>query len=189
MGLRALSLQARNETSEMPRRIVHALYLMVYSEVPQGRSQTGRVRGPESVGLMSRNVTSTRLTTCSVVKEGRAIRLEFLDADGQPASVEFAFDQAESIIMTLPQMLSKALQRRTHSPSSRYVFSLGRWSIESCDAGSLIATLSTADGFQVSFNIPFDACRAIGQALRHEGEGAMEQESPSQSADEARLLN
>ncbi len=141
------------------------------------------------MGLMSRNVTSSRLTTCTIVNEGRAIRLEFLDGDGKPASVEFPFDQAESIIMTLPQMLSKALQRRTRSPSSRYVFSLGRWSIESCDARSLIATFSTVDGFQVSFSIPFDACRAIGHALRSEGEGAMEQEGAGQSAGEARLLN
>jgi hypothetical protein len=139
--------------------------------------------------LMSQNVTCSRLTTCRVVKEGRAIRLEFLDDESRSVSVEFPFDQAESIIMTLPQMLSKALQRRTRSPSSRYVFSLGRWSIESCDARSLIATLSTADGFQVSFSIPFDACRAIGHALRREGEGAMKQDSPSQSEDEPRLLN
>lgn len=138
---------------------------------------------------MSRTVTSSRLTTCSVVKEGRAIRLEFLDADGQPVSVEFPFDQAESIVMTLPQMLSKALQRRTHSPASRYVFSLGRWSIENCDEKSLIATLSTNDGFQVSFMIPLDACRAIGHALRHEGGAALEQDGVSQPADEPRLLN
>ena len=129
------------------------------------------------------------MTTCTIVKEGRAIRLEFVDGEGQPASVEFPFDQAESIIMTLPQMLSKALQRRTHSPSSRYVFSLGRWSIESCDASSLIATFSTTDGFQVSFSISFDACRAIGQALRQEGEGALEQDSSSRPAGDARLLN
>lgn len=138
---------------------------------------------------MSRTMSSSRLTTCSVVKEGRAIRLEFLDEEGRPVSIEFPFDQAESIIMTLPQMLSKALQRRTHSQSSRYVFSLGRWSVEGCDEKSLIATLSTNDGFQVSFVIPFDACRAIGQALRHEGQAAMEQDSVNQSADERRLLN
>jgi hypothetical protein len=138
---------------------------------------------------MSRSVTSSRLTTCSVVQDGRAVRLEFLDGDGQPVSVEFPFDQAESIIMTLPQMLSKALQRRTHDESARYVFSLGRWSIESCDQKSLIATLATDDGFQVSFTIPFDACRAIGHALRHEGGCGVEQEGFDHSADEPRLLN
>ena len=138
---------------------------------------------------MSRIVTSSRLTTCTVVKEGRAIRLEFLDGDGHPASIEFPFEQAESIVMTLPQMLAKALQRRTHTPSSRYVFSLGGWSIESCDQRSLIATLSTGDGFQVSFAIPFEACRAIGHALRHEGQSGMERENLDQSADLPRLLN
>jgi hypothetical protein len=138
---------------------------------------------------MSRIVTSSRLTTCSVVNDGSAIRLEFLDGDGQPTSIEFPFDQAESIIMTLPQMLSKALQRRTRDESSRYAFSLGRWSIESCDEKSLIATLCTADGFEVTFAIPFDACRAIGHALRHEGECGMEKENPAQSAGEPRLLN
>lgn len=138
---------------------------------------------------MSRTLTSARLTTCSVVSEGRAVRLEFLDGEGQSASVEFPFDQAEAIVMTLPQMLSNALRRRTRNPSSRYVFSLGRWSLESCDEKSLIATLATEDGFQVSFVIPFDACRAIGQALRHEGACGVEQESLDQSADEPRLLN
>lgn len=134
-------------------------------------------------------MNSTRLTICKVVKEGAAIRLEFLDGDGQPASVEFPFDQAESIVMTLPQMLSKALQRRTREHSSRYVFSLGRWSIESCDAKSLIATLSTLDGFQVSFAIPFDVCQAIGHALRREGDCGMDQNSLDHAASGSRLLN
>jgi hypothetical protein len=138
---------------------------------------------------MSRIVTSSRLTTCTIVTEGRAIRLGFLDGDGQPASIEFPFDQAESIVMTLPQMLAKALQRRTRTPSSRYVLPLGRWSIESCDQNSLIATLSTGDGFQVSFAIPFEACRAIGHALRQEGECALERDGPTRSAGEPRLLN
>lgn len=139
---------------------------------------------------MSRKMISSRLTTCGVVNDGRAIRLEFLDAEGRPVSVEFPFDQAQSIVMTLPQMLAKALQRRTRSPSSRYAFSLGRWSIESSEEkNSLIVTLATADGFQVSFAIPFDACRAMGWALGHEGRSATEQESIGEPGDGQRLLN
>lgn len=124
----------------------------------------------------TRTITSTGLTTCDIVKEGGAIRLNFLDGAGQPVSIEFAFDQAQSIVMTLPRMLSKALQRRTRSPASRYVFPLGRWSIESGDGENLIATLATDDGFQVSFAVPFDACKAIGWALRHKGEAASEEQ-------------
>jgi hypothetical protein len=138
---------------------------------------------------MSRTMTSSGLTTCSLVKEGHAIRLEFLDGDGQPVAIEFPFDQAESIAMTLPQMLSKALQRRTQSQSSRYVFSLGRWSIESSDEKSLTVTMATADGFQVSFAVPFDACRAIGWALGREGRAATEHDSIGEEIDDRRVLN
>jgi hypothetical protein len=139
---------------------------------------------------MSRKITSSQLTTCSVVKDGQAIRLEFLDTEGQPVSVEFPFDQAESIVMTLPQMLSKALQRRTRSPSSRYVFSLGRWLIESSEEkNSLIVTLGTDDGFQVCFAIPFDACQAMGWSLGHEGRSAAEHDGIGEPIDDQRLLN
>jgi hypothetical protein len=138
---------------------------------------------------MSRTITSSRLTTCSLADEGRTIRLEFLDEGGQPVAVEFPFDQAQSIIMTLPQMLSKALQRRTQSQSSRYVFSLGRWSIESSDEKSLIVTMATPDGFQVSFAVPFDACRAMGWALGHEGRSVTEGETSAEPVDDRRLLN
>jgi hypothetical protein len=139
---------------------------------------------------MSKKMTSSALTTCAVVKEGRAIRLEFLDGGGRPVSVEFPFDQAQSIVMTLPQLLSKALQRRTRSPSSRYAFSLGHWSIESSDEkNSLIVTLSTDDGFQVCFAIPFDACRAMGWALGHEGRSAAEHDTVAETVDDQPLLN
>ncbi len=138
---------------------------------------------------MSRTRTSSRLTTCSLIEDGHAIRLEFVDSKGQPGAVELPFDQAQSIVMTLPQVLAKALQRRTQSRSSRYVFSLGRWSIESSDENSLIVTMATPDGFEVSFSIPFDACRAIGWALGHEGRAAAEPDSVCEPANERRLLN
>ncbi len=167
--------------------IVQSLYIEEYNVV----RKAGADGKP---GLMSRIVTSTRLTTCGVVDEGRAVRLESLDGDGQPVGVEFPFDQAESIVMTLPRMLSQALRQRTRDTSSRYVFPLGRWSIESCSENSLIATLCTEEGFQVSFAIPLDACRAIAQALRqqalrHEAESGMGQDGRDQSTQEPRLLN
>lgn len=122
-----------------------------------------------------RTIASGRLTTCGVVKEGRAVRLGFLDAQGQPHSVEFPVEQVHSIIMTLPRMLSEALQRRTKDQTSRCVFSLGHWTIESAHNDCLVMTLSTVDGFEVSFGIPFDTCVALGSALRHEGRSATEQ--------------
>jgi hypothetical protein len=133
-------------------------------------------RMPTSIQKMPLAITSSRLTTCNVVDEGRAIRLDFLDPEGRPLSVEFPFEQAHAIIMTLPQMLSQALKRLTLDQTARYVFPLGRWSIESGDNQSLITTLATKDGFQVSFAIPFDACKAIGWALKNEGQTGLEKQ-------------
>jgi hypothetical protein len=132
--------------------------------------------------------TSSRLTTCEVIENGDAVRLGFLDQAGKPASVEFPFDQAESIVMTLPKILSMALQLRMRDQAARFVFPLGRWSIESGDKEFLIANLMTNDGFQVSFAVPFDACKAIGWSLFHEGQAAL-QERDERSLDEHATFN
>ncbi len=50
---------------------------------------------------------------------------------------------------------------------ARYVFGLREWSLESArDQACLIATLKTLDGFEVSFGIPFEACRSLGWSLQ-----------------------
>ena len=121
-------------------------------------------------------MTSSRLTTCEVVEDGKAIRLGFLDHAGNPTAVSFPFEQAESIVMTLPQMLAMALQLRTRNQTARFVFPLGRWSLESGDRDFLIANLMTDDGFQVSFAVPFDACKAIGWSLLREGQSALQEQ-------------
>jgi hypothetical protein len=127
--------------------------------------------------------TSSRLTTCEVIEGGKAIRLGFLDHAGNPASVSFPFEQAESIVMTLPQMLSKALQVRTRDETARFVFPLGRWSLESGDRDFLIANLMTNDGFRVSFAVPFAACKAIGWSLFHQGQSALQELDKGSSAE------
>lgn len=118
---------------------------------------------------MTRTIISSGLTTCDTTQDGQIIRLDFLDDAGAPVAVEFPFRQAASVMMTLPRLLSKALREQTRSDTSRYVFSLGRWSIESSNQPCLIMTLTTDDGFEVSFGIPFETCRAMGWALRDEG--------------------
>jgi hypothetical protein len=117
---------------------------------------------------------STRLTTCDTVKNGEAISLRFLDQAGRPVAIELPFAQAEAMVMTLPRLLSKALQARTDNAASRYVFPLGQWFLESGNENCLIMTLATGDGFEVSFGVPFDACQALGWSLEHEGRRATE---------------
>jgi hypothetical protein len=122
---------------------------------------------------MTRTIISSGLTTCDATEDGQIIRLDFLDETGDPVSVAFPFRQAASVMMTLPRLLSKALRQQTRNDTSRYVFSLGRWSIESSEQSCLIMTLATDDGFEVSFGIPFETCRAMGWALKDEGRKAL----------------
>jgi hypothetical protein len=125
--------------------------------------------GASADGQRPETITSSRLTTCQVVEGGRAVRLGFVDDAGKSSSVTFPFDQAESIVVTLPQMLSMALQLRTHNKQARYVFPLQRWSLESSGDDFLVANMMTSDGFQVSFAIPREVCKAIGWSLSQHG--------------------
>jgi hypothetical protein len=138
-------------------------------------------------GEGTETITSRRLTTCQVVENGKAVRLGFVDHDGKSSSVVFPFDQAESIVMTLPQMLSTALQLRTHNKQARYVFPLTRWSLESSGADFLVANMMTNDGFQVSFAIPRDVCKAIGWSLSQHGRPAALERDGMLSSEKAKL--
>jgi hypothetical protein len=72
--------------------------------------------------------------------------------------------------MTLPHLIGRAVALRTKDPTARCVFSLKQWTLERVDADGLIVTLSTDDGFAVSFSVPLTTCNALGFALRHESE-------------------
>jgi hypothetical protein len=143
--------------------------------------------GASEDGEGTETITSRRLTTCQVVENGKAVRLGFVDHDGKSSSVVFPFDQAESIVMTLPQMLSTALQLRTHNKQARYVFPLTRWSLESSGADFLVANMMTNDGFQVSFAIPREVCKAIGWSLSQHGRPAALERDGMLSGEKAKL--
>lgn len=111
-------------------------------------------------------IRSQRLTTCQVTANGAEIGLEFLDVSGAAVRLEMPVEQAESLVMTLPQILALALRQKTGDEDARFVFALGEWAIESAKGQDcLIATLKTPDGFEVCFGIPFEACRSFGWNL------------------------
>jgi hypothetical protein len=116
-----------------------------------------------------------KLTTCGVLDDGETVRLDFVDPAGDPVSVLFPFEHAEAIAMTLPNLLTRALRAQSGRADARYVFPLGQWLLEGIAVrSSLILTLKTADGFEVSFRIPLDTCRALGWTLHHEAVDALE---------------
>src|SRR5580704_14425841 len=109
-----------------------------------------------------------KLTTCKALGDGETLKLDLIDADGKPVSLLLSFEDAESIAMTLPRLLTQAVKAQTGQDNARYVFALGRWLLEGVeDRQSLILTLATTDGFEVSFRIPHATSRALGWALQH----------------------
>jgi hypothetical protein len=127
-----------------------------------------------------------KLTTCSALGDGETVKLEFLDEARNPVSLLLPFEKAESIAMTLPGLLTQAVKAQTGQDNARYVFPLGQWQLEGAeDRQSFILTLTTADGFEVSFRIPQDTSRALGWTLQHEEYG--EEETTGSDDSDARL--
>ncbi len=111
-------------------------------------------------------IVISQLTTCSVTEGGKTIGLDFVGQSGEPVSIEMPFDQAASIVMTIPRLLSAALKTQTQDAQARYVFSLGNWSLELAkDQNCRILSLRTPDGFEVVFAISFETSAAMGSAL------------------------
>jgi hypothetical protein len=119
-------------------------------------------------------IVISQLTTCSVIEGGKTIGLDFVGQAGEPVSIEMPFDQAASIVMTIPRLLSTALKIQTHDAQARYVFSVGNWSLELAkDRNCRILTLRTPDGFEVAFAISSETSAAIGSALTGGNEAAL----------------
>jgi len=121
-------------------------------------------------------INGHKLTTCGVTADGETVNLDFLDVAGRSISVRLPFEQVGALAMTLPRLLTRALRGRTGSETARFVFSLGEWRVEGApDSRSLIVTLKTEDGFEVSFGMPVEACRSLAWALKENAEQAVGQ--------------
>ena len=57
-------------------------------------------------------------------------------------------------MMTLPEMVKRSLRQRFRDHTMRVVYPVGSWDVEgSPQAGTVIVTLRTPDGFEVSFGL------------------------------------
>jgi len=132
-------------------------------------------------------IQCSKLTTCDALDHGKAVKLDFIEASGDPVSLMLTFEHAQSIAMTLPRLLTNAVKKQTGEENRRYVFPLGQWLLEGIeDQESFILTLKTVDGFEVSFQIPRETCVALGWTLQHEADNAADP-NEADNADEAAI--
>jgi hypothetical protein len=114
-------------------------------------------------------IESRELTTCDVALDGEVVRLRFIDTAGSTVVLSLPFAQAGALTMTLPHLLTKALKARYGVEGSRFVFPLGEWVLEGvADGRTVIVTLRTTDGFEVSFAAPLERCRSLAADLCRE---------------------
>jgi hypothetical protein len=123
------------------------------------QSQQQRPDGQSEIDVAS-------LTTCGISSDGCYVRLDFQDALGRPSQLRLTSNDVQKLVMTLPQLLSRALQAQHGDATVRAVFPLGRWRIETATAAEdLILTMMTPDGFEVAFSLSARTIAEISSAL------------------------
>jgi hypothetical protein len=111
-------------------------------------------------------IDTETLTTCEIAADGGAISLGFVDSAGQPATVTLSLDDAGSLAMTLPGLITKALQARFDDRSLHNAYPLASWALEqSSDPTQVLVTLRTADGFSACFSVQHQQQNEFGEAL------------------------
>jgi hypothetical protein len=117
-----------------------------------------------------RNIEIHALTRFESSDDGDFITLIGEDSGGEIVNLNFLTACLSGLLITLPKLVANAEQRRRHDPSVRLVFKLSELKIElSTDRHTRILTLTTDDGFGVSFGLTEVQCReiaAISEELR-----------------------
>jgi hypothetical protein len=103
---------------------------------------------------MGADVRIRRLIRFETAADGNSIKVLVEDAVGETGAVSFPIDCLTSLIMTLPGMVTSAIQRRGNDPTLRVTFPLKEFEVErSVDPEVRILTLTTLDGYSVSFSL------------------------------------
>jgi len=104
-----------------------------------------------------------RLTTFDLSPDGESFAIHVTDTQAQPAALVLPTDCLNALMMTLPEIVKRSLRRRFGDQSVRVVYPVGSWNVEaSAQPGTVIVTLRTPDGFEVSFAVK--ALELLGMA-------------------------
>jgi hypothetical protein len=94
------------------------------------------------------------------------VEIGFTDDAGEPAALQLPQECLGTLLMTLPRMIEMALRRRSGNADLKQVYPLGDWQLHAGDEPeSMILSLSTPDGFRVSFCAPIRQATELGEAL------------------------
>jgi hypothetical protein len=103
---------------------------------------------------MNTSISIKGLARFETGDDGTSISLIAQDDTDRSFRLTFPTTVLSSLVMTLPQIVTAAVQRQRNDPSARVVYPLAESRIElSTDFATRILTLMTPDGFTVSFAV------------------------------------
>lgn len=113
------------------------------------------------------HIEAQSLTTFEVTDDGARLHLNAEDAKGSAVSLSLPIECLSQMVMTLPRMAQAALRRQHRDDSLRIVYPASMWAIERGQgkAETFILTLSTLDGFEVSFALDSAALAGLKRSM------------------------
>jgi len=112
-------------------------------------------------------IRAERLTTFEISADGSRFCMHVADAGGSPHGLSLPAECLLTLIMTLPEIASRALKAKFSDESLRIVYPLGSMKVEATHVDEItILTLSTEDGFSVSFGFTADDLKTLETTAR-----------------------
>ncbi len=110
---------------------------------------------------MTQRIDVQDLLRYEASEDGETVRLVVVSGGAQVA-LSFPLMCLSRLMLTLPRMINKVVQRRNNNPSLRVVYPLETLRVEMApDLRTRILTLRTPDGFDISFTAGPDKYREI----------------------------
>ncbi|MFG1203097.1 hypothetical protein V5F29_11965 [Xanthobacter aminoxidans] len=102
--------------------------------------------------LQRDDIIGQDLLSFDVAVDGSRFRMSFSQPDGSSASLNLPSDCLRALVMTLPKMMAEVLRAQYKDESLRLVYPAHMVRVEQAsEPSTLILTLATPDGFEVSF--------------------------------------
>jgi hypothetical protein len=110
-------------------------------------------------------IRGERLTTFDIEPDGSRFCMNVADTSGSPRGLSLPAECLTQLIMTLPEMATRLLKVCYRDDTMRIVYPLGHMSAEASHVENItILTLTTIDGFAVSFGMTVEDLKRLERA-------------------------
>lgn len=127
--------------------------------------RAGSEQSPRADRTPDGDIMADGLVAFDVSVDGTRFRMSFAGAGGADTAVSLPADCLQSLVMTLPKMMQEVLRARHRDDSLRLVYPAHGVRLEQAsEPATVILTLGTPDGFEVSFALRVAQLAVLAQA-------------------------